>query len=257
MNPPKMPIHIGDYKRDTGHLRAAQHGAYLMLLFHYWATGSLPDDDDQLSAIACMTRAEWKQSRPIIEKFFDPGWRHTRVEDDLAKAHESYERRAKAGEKGGKATAAGKQCSSNAAAMPQQPLTFNHTQSKQDAYSERERGTRLPPNWALSPDDWNFAKELGWNADQINYEYDKFCDYWHAKTGQSATKTSWSKTWRNWSRRGAENKKPNGVQTRKDRIREEWDDALTKLREFAEAPADGELGGKVIQILPPTRSGKS
>jgi hypothetical protein len=32
VNPPKMPIHIGDYKRDTGHLRAAGHGAYLLLL---------------------------------------------------------------------------------------------------------------------------------------------------------------------------------------------------------------------------------
>jgi len=116
MNPPKMPIHIGDYKRDTGHLRAAGHGAYLLLLFHHWSTGSLPDDDDQLSAIACMTRPEWKRIRPIIEKFFQPEWKHGRVVDDLEAAKASYEKRANAGGKGGKAKAkaASKQCSSNA-----------------------------------------------------------------------------------------------------------------------------------------------
>lgn len=131
MNPPKMPIHIGDYKRDTGHLRAAGHGAYLMLLFHHWSTGSLPDDDDQLSAIACMTKAEWKKMRPVIEKFFKPGWKHGRVEEDLEAAKQSYEKRAKAGSEGGKAKATAKQSASNATAGPEQPLTFN--QSKKDA----------------------------------------------------------------------------------------------------------------------------
>ncbi len=86
MNPPKMPIHIGDYKRDTGHLRAAGHGAYLLLLFHHWSTGSLPTDDDQLSAIACMTPAEWRKAKPVLAKFFDPGWVHGRVNYDLEKA---------------------------------------------------------------------------------------------------------------------------------------------------------------------------
>jgi len=131
MNPPKMPIHIGDYKRDTGHLRAAEHGAYLLLLFHHWSTGELPIDDRQLSAIACMTQAEWRKAKPILIKFFREGWRHGRVEEDLAAAKASYEKRAKAGEKGGKAKAEAKQSSSNATAGPEQPLTFN--QGKKDA----------------------------------------------------------------------------------------------------------------------------
>lgn len=132
MNPPKMPIHIGDYKRDTGHLRAAEHGAYLLLLFHHWSTGSLPDDDRQLSTIACMTPAEWRKAKPILIKFFSEGWRHGRVEEDLEAAKASYEKRAKAGEKGGKAKAEAKQSSSNATAGPEQPLTFNQGK-KEDA----------------------------------------------------------------------------------------------------------------------------
>ncbi len=144
MNPPKMPIHIGDYKRDTGHLRAAGHGAYLLLLFHHWSTGALPDDDEQLAAIACMTRAEWKRARPIIEKFFKPGWRHGRVEEDLEAARASYEKRAKAGEKGGKAKAETKQSSSNATAGPEQPLTLNL--GKKDSEANASAATAAVPD---------------------------------------------------------------------------------------------------------------
>lgn len=97
LNPPKMPIHIGDYQRDTGHLRAAEHGAYLLLLFHYWSTGGLPDDDRHLSTIARMSSAEWRRSRPVIERFFKPGWKHPRVDYDLEKAAKISEAAKEAG----------------------------------------------------------------------------------------------------------------------------------------------------------------
>lgn len=125
-----MPIHIGDYKRDTGHLRAAEHGAYLLLLFHHWATGSLPDDDRQLSAIACMSPAEWKRAKPLLVPFFQPGWVHGRVLEDLQKANESYQRRAKAGSEGGKAKAMPKPEPSNARAMLKQPITDNQEEDR-------------------------------------------------------------------------------------------------------------------------------
>ncbi|MBA3241595.1 MAG: YdaU family protein [Acidobacteria bacterium] len=128
MNLPRMSLHIGDYRKDTGHLRAAQHGAYLLLIMHYWTKGGLPNDDRQLAAIACMTDREWKASRPILADFFGPRWFHKRIDEELAKAQEAYERRAAAGQKGGAAKAASKQCSSNAkpelGAMLKQPLTL-------------------------------------------------------------------------------------------------------------------------------------
>lgn len=128
-----MPIHIGDYKRDTGHLRAAEHGAYLLLLFHHWSTGSLPNDDRQLSAIACMTPAEWKRAKSMLEKFFKPGWVHPRVLADLKDANESYEKLASAGSKGAKARAENKRrlseaisdATSDAQSSFKQPITDN------------------------------------------------------------------------------------------------------------------------------------
>jgi uncharacterized protein YdaU (DUF1376 family) len=65
-----MPLHIGPYLADTMHLRAAEHGAYLLLLMHYWRNGPLPDDDGKLAGIARMDRREWAQHGPVVREFF-------------------------------------------------------------------------------------------------------------------------------------------------------------------------------------------
>jgi len=120
MSLPRMSLHIGDYKKDTGHLRAAEHGAYLLLIMHYWATGGLPDDDRQLAVIACMKNREWKQWKPVLQAFFHDGWKHKRIDEELRLAQEKYERRATAGASGGNATRNKKQKGSNAAPPTQQ-----------------------------------------------------------------------------------------------------------------------------------------
>lgn len=88
-----MPIYWGDYARDTGHLSDAHHGAYLMLIKHYWVTGApLPDDDELLSRIACAeSLAKWRKRKPVIMAFFylkNGLWHHKRVDQELALAAE-------------------------------------------------------------------------------------------------------------------------------------------------------------------------
>jgi uncharacterized protein YdaU (DUF1376 family) len=130
MSFPRMSWHIGDYKKDTGHLRAAGHGAYFLLTMHYWATGGLPDDDFQLSAIACMTEKEWKRHRPILQRFFHDGWKHKRIDWELGQAHAKYTAKATAGRRGGEAKANNKQNPSCATANPKQPITDNPTEER-------------------------------------------------------------------------------------------------------------------------------
>lgn len=81
-----MPLYIGDYRADTAHLSATEHGIYMLLIMHYWQTGSLPTEDRQLARVACATDAEWRRARPMIVKFFLDGWKHKRIEFELSEA---------------------------------------------------------------------------------------------------------------------------------------------------------------------------
>jgi len=101
MSRPWMPLYIADYLSDTMHFNAAEHGAYLLLIMHYWQTGSLPDDEARLARIVRMTDAEWVAARVVIRPKFGDGWRHDRIEGELGEA----ERLAQAGRKGGAASA--------------------------------------------------------------------------------------------------------------------------------------------------------
>lgn len=102
MNPPKMPLHLGDYHRDTGHLRALEHGAYMLLMFHYWSTGALPDNDDHLAAIARLSRGEWNKHKATLQAFFKDGWKHGRIDYELEKAHNISDAAREAGKASGR-----------------------------------------------------------------------------------------------------------------------------------------------------------
>jgi uncharacterized protein YdaU (DUF1376 family) len=95
-----MPLYVADYHKDTRRLSTLQHGAYLLLIMDYWANGSLPDDDALLAQIAGLSAKEWKASRPVLASLFMDGWKHKRVEAELAKAAEiSDKRKANAGKR--------------------------------------------------------------------------------------------------------------------------------------------------------------
>jgi uncharacterized protein YdaU (DUF1376 family) len=101
MKRPWMPLYVGDYLGDTGHLTTAQHGAYLLLMMHYWRKGELPDDDRQLSKITKLPLKTWCDYRPILQDFFHSGWKHKRIDAELERMVRVSEKRAIAGQKGG------------------------------------------------------------------------------------------------------------------------------------------------------------
>lgn len=107
MSPPWMPFYVGDYLGDTGHLSTTQHGAYLLLILHYWRTGGLPDDDAKLARIAKLSVKSWVELiKPDLQPLFREGWRHKRIEEELEKQDIIRTKRAMAGKRGGDVTAA-------------------------------------------------------------------------------------------------------------------------------------------------------
>lgn len=194
MNRPWMPWYIADYLADTAHLRAAQSGAYLHLIMHYWQRGGLPSENVQLAAIARMTDSEWKKARPIIEPFFQmPGWKHKRVEEELSKSLAKYEARAAAGKKGGEAKAESKQNPSNATAnevvglnqpQPQPPSKPNpdskmgesNSPSKNFQVIEGGDDRPIPIDETYDPSDRaiEYAYSLGMKKADLTAELSKF-----------------------------------------------------------------------------------
>jgi uncharacterized protein YdaU (DUF1376 family) len=88
-----MPLHIDDYLADTGHLSGAEHGAYLLLIMHYWQNGSLPENERLIARIARMDPAQWTDSRDVLAMLFSDGWKHKRIDAELNKADEVIEKR--------------------------------------------------------------------------------------------------------------------------------------------------------------------
>lgn len=106
MSPPWIPFHVGDYLGDTGHLSTTQHGAYLLLILHYWRTGGLPEDDTKLARIAKLSVKNWTEFiKPDLQPLFRPNWRHKRIDEELDKYEIIRTKRMIAGKRGGAVTA--------------------------------------------------------------------------------------------------------------------------------------------------------
>ena len=133
-----MPLYVADYLADTRHLGALEHGAYLLLLMHYWQTGGLPDDDGRLARIACTTPTEWRKIRSALADFFEPGWKHGRMERELLKSREIGDKRRSAAEQ--------KHYGSNANAEPMQTQSQPPPQSPRNlSLVEGGVGAERPP----------------------------------------------------------------------------------------------------------------
>lgn len=96
------------------HLTTRQHGAYTLLLMHYYGTGRpLPLDDDTVRTITRLQTPEWKADRAAVMAYFDKeadGWHQKRADKELASANVRYERAVK----GAKAKHANKHALSSA-----------------------------------------------------------------------------------------------------------------------------------------------
>lgn len=173
-----MPLYVADYLADTGHLSTLEHGAYMLLIMHYWQTGGLPDDDRKLARIARLQLDQWQEIRDTLADLFGPRWEHKRIDAELAHASDVISKRsaaAKAMHAKRNASAQREQCISdaNAPAYAQQVKvqTGIPSPSPSPRYSDANasgEATSPPPPPASDPVDeavgaYNLmAGEAGW-----------------------------------------------------------------------------------------------
>lgn len=141
-----------DYLGDTGHLTLQEHGAYLLLMAHYYSTGRpLPANAEQLHRI-CRAFAVQEQCAvdSVLQKFFaldGDVWRHARIDAEMCKAIEISEKRAFAARKAHKSRNSGAnaeqlQSKCNANAMQMQSNCSALSQSQSQSHKEKKEKQR-------------------------------------------------------------------------------------------------------------------
>lgn len=75
--------------------------------------------------------------------------------------------------------------------------SMEHVVAGAEAPPARKRATRIPEDFAPSPEMLAWARQECPGVD-LKRETEKFVNYWTAKSGSGAAKLDWAATWRNW-----------------------------------------------------------
>jgi Protein of unknown function (DUF1376) len=71
------------------------------VVMHYWQHDGLPSDDARLAAITGLSVARWRRSREPVQAKFADGWKHKRIEAEIAKVDRAFMQPRLAGRNGG------------------------------------------------------------------------------------------------------------------------------------------------------------
>jgi len=203
-----MPMYWGDYQKKTSHLSTIEHGAYMLLIGHYWINGSLPESDDRLARICRLTLKDWLKIKDIISDFFYDGWKHKRIEEEMEiSLQNSNNAREKARKRWGNNDAAAmpQHCRSNAVASPQHMPSICPSPSPSPSPSvggdvatptPRKSARRLPPDWTLPDDYRKAALEKGLSETEISNQAERMLNW--SLSSKNGAKLDWYRTWLNW-----------------------------------------------------------
>lgn len=279
---PRLPLHVGDYRRGTPPVNAAtwlHHGIYFIALMLAWDTAGtkLPANDKWLMLhFGCDAKALQKDVQPVLQTYFKRRggyWCHPRLAREKTFILQTHEkRRAAAKSRWDKE----REASKSNAPTPTPTPTLNSSVEKEinpDSPVGARRAKARPhtgpkgSRWAADatvPDDWHDLATLArlkhkLPAIDTKLEADKFTTHWSSATGTRATKVDWCKTWINWILKAEVPRGRNGPdhQPRRPNARENFAIAAKRVLENIErqnGPAEGnpaDADAPVSKLLPP------
>jgi uncharacterized protein YdaU (DUF1376 family) len=190
-----MPLYIADYLAGTSHLNTVQHGAYLLLIMHYWAKGGLPDDEDSIRQVTRLDARSWNKNRDIIKAFFHDGWKHERLDKELAQAFaisKANSANARKSHENRRRTADNPQ--QNGTTQSPSPLQTLPS-GESDARPKNAKGILVPPDWQPNEANIEAAHNAGLADAKIDAEVTRFRSYNRAR---GTTFTDLDAAWEGW-----------------------------------------------------------
>lgn len=239
---PWFPLNVGDYLRDTQHLKLEEHGAYFKLLCHAWNhDGIIPSDMRRIGQILGVHTNKAKTLWGFVGGYWyqtQGGYRQKRLDSELAKSVEISGKRRAAAEARHHANAP---ANAHTIHNPHSLGVPKEEEKRASAPPARKKGTRWEPG--ITPEnEWQkWAVDQGIDERAVVLEAIKFADYWCAVPGVKGIKLDWYATWRNWIRRSNGNGRTtngsgnsgNGRLSARDRVRAAYD------KEFGESETRG------------------
>lgn len=160
-----FPFYIGDYIADTMHLSAEEHGAYLLLIIHYWKNQKPIKNEPK--TIQNIAKIKFKKLSNVLAFFEEKNgeFTHSRIEKEIAKARKNKELKSEAGKKG---------------------MEKRYNRTVTDVITEPQQNTYQTPNPSPSPTESIIIKDN--NTKSIPPQYsDAFEEFWkeYPKNGAS------------------------------------------------------------------------
>ena len=197
--------YVGDYMRDTRNLSLAEHGAYTLLLDHYYATGAALDPD--MAGLFRVCGAQTDEERAAIAKVADlyfavngDGKRHNkRADKEIEKSKAISDQRARAGKIGGVSTWQGKRKAKAIANAIANATTSTSTSTGEHPEPLGESRKRPPK---LSDEEWIGQIRATYGAMKIDVAREESkCRAWCTTKGQNFSRGRFL----NWLNRASEN----------------------------------------------------
>jgi len=188
------PRYVGDYQRKTSHLSLVEHGAYTLLLDHYYSTEKpLPAIASVLHRV-CRAFAPEEQAavQSVVDQFFtleNDGYHNSKADEELIKRGDISEKRRKAAEsRYAKAPA-------KAPAIADTSTTTSTTTSIVSKAAPKNRRSPISENWLPSEKDILRAKNSGLDSQTIAAVGEQFRDHHISKGTLFANHSA---AWRTW-----------------------------------------------------------